>query len=205
LRYSTGVPVRVSGIVCLASLTPFFFQNTFFHDGTFLFFGFVAIAFASAFFASRRTRYLYLSLASAAYSYFAQPAGIGFVIGYTSVFALFALYDRRQIKHVVAAIAFFLVSLASFSTFQKWSLRHDGSPAVTSQLGRVLFFNEYILGSPYGGFTGVAADELRRRLVDSLEVPHLTKLAHIFRQDLGIRQASIKMFLVSTRAVQLSW
>ena len=44
----------IAGIVCLASLTPFFFQNTFFHDGACLFFGFLSIAFASAFFAVSR-------------------------------------------------------------------------------------------------------------------------------------------------------
>ena len=160
-----------SGIVCLASLTPFFFQNTFFHDGTFLFFGFVATAFASTFFARGRPRYLYLSLACAMFSYFTQPAGIGFVIGYVGAFSLFALYDRRQLKHAVLAIGICLTLVASFSAFQKWSLRQDGLPVVTSAYGRKVFFSEYLQGSPYVGFAGAAADKLRHELVDYFGSP----------------------------------
>lgn len=161
----------VAGIVCLASLTPFFFEDMFYHDGTALFFGFLAAAFASFFFATRHSRYIYLSVASATFVYFVQPAMVGCVIGYAVVFALFAVSDRRQIKHAAAAFGIFVVSIVAFSTFQTWTLHRDGSTAPTEQLGTRLFFNEYLLGTPYGRFTGAAADDLRNQLVRFFRSP----------------------------------
>jgi hypothetical protein len=159
----------VACIVCLVSLTPFFFQNTFFHDGTGLFFGFLSTAFASMFFGVRRPRYIYLSTASATFAYFAQPAVIGFVIAYGGAFAVFALYHSRQLKHVAVAFGIFAASIVGFSNFQKWSLRQQGSNSLSSQLGRRLFFNEYLEGTPYGQFEGAAADKLRDELIRFFE------------------------------------
>jgi hypothetical protein len=154
----------VAGIVCLASLTPFFFQNKFYHDGTGLFFGFLSIAFASIFFTGRCARYIYLSLASATFAYFVQPAMIGFVIGCAGAFTFFALYDRQQLKHVVAALGILVALVVASSALQKWSLRHDGSTALGEQLGRRLFSNVYLEGMPYGKLRGAAADKLRAEL-----------------------------------------
>jgi hypothetical protein len=155
----------LAGIVCLCSLTPFFFETMFYHDGTCLFFGFLAIALASAFFDSRRPVYIYLSLVSATFAYFAQPAVLGFVIGCAGAFAIFALRDRRQLKHVAAALGIFLAAVVGSAAAQKWSLRQQGSTVVPEQMGRRLFFNVYLEGAPYEKLSGVAAERLRNRLI----------------------------------------
>jgi len=154
-----------SGIVCLASLTPFYFQNTFFHDETSLFFGFLSIVFASHFFHFRRERYIYLSSASAIFAYLAQPAVIGFFAACWGAFLLLSFYERRHFKHVLVALGIFAVTISGLKAFEKLSMRRDHLVSQPSQLGRQIFFNEYILGSPSTKFDGVAADRLRTALV----------------------------------------
>ena len=161
----------VSGIVCLASLTPFFFQNTFFHDETSLFFGFLSLAFASHFFQSRRERYIYLSSASAIVAYLAQPAVIGFFAACWGAFLLLAFYERRHFKHVLIVLGIFAVAISGVKAFEKLSMRREHLVSQPSQLGRQIFFNEYILGSPSAKFEGVAADRLRTALVHLFENP----------------------------------
>ena len=166
----------VAGIVCLASLTPFFFQNMFYHDGPSLFFGFLSITLASIFFSLRRPRYIYLSLASATFAYFIRPGMVGFVIGCASAFALFALLKRRHLTHVVAAFGLVVAWIAIASAAQQWSLRRDGgSPAAAEQLGWRLFNNIYIQGATYAKFEGPAADELRRELLRVFTSPAIRK------------------------------
>ena len=154
-----------SGIVCLASLTPFFFQNTFFHDETGLFFGFLSLAFASHFFCSRRDRYIYLSSASAIFAYLAQPAIIGFFAACLGGFSLLSFYERRHFKHVLLVLGIFAITISGVKAFEKLSMRRDHLVSQPSQLGRQIFFNEYILGSPSTKFDGVAADRFRAALV----------------------------------------
>jgi hypothetical protein len=157
----------VAGVLCLASLTPFFFQNVFYHDGACLFFGFLAITFAAGWFARQKLIYLYLSLGSAAFAYLVQPAVIGFIVGCAGAFLIFALSRGRQLKHVGAALAIVAAIVAAVSVFHSWSLRQSGSQ-VHSLLGRQLFLNAYLRSGPYGGFdaTGSAAQALRRKLID---------------------------------------
>lgn len=161
----------VAGIVCLASLTPFFFENTFFHDGTCLFFAFLSLTLASIFFATAQSRYIHLSAASATFAYFAQPGAIGFLAGCLCGFGLYGLFDRRQLKHVGAAVGIFAALVVGFSTFQHWALRKEGSPLRAEQLGRRLFFDEYLEGSPYGGFAGPAAEQLKHAIVEFFASP----------------------------------
>jgi hypothetical protein len=149
-----------TGVVCLGSLAPFFFQNMLYHDGPSLFFGFLALALASAFFADRRPALIYLSIASATYAYFVQPAMIGFLVGCAGTFALFSLLERRLIKHVVLAIALFAATLAGSTAAQRWALGH-----ASGQLGMRLFFNVYLQGSPIAKFEGWYADAFRADLV----------------------------------------
>jgi hypothetical protein len=187
LAFKTFAPFNrnagiAAGIVCLASLTPFFFQNTFFHDGTSLFFGFLSITFASIFFAVRRPRFIYLSLVSAAFAYFVQQAEIGFVAGTTGAFALFALYDRPQRKHVAAALGIFLASVGGFSAFQKLSSQQDAFAGI---IGRRLLFNEYLLGSLHEQFAGAAADQLRAELVRYYGRPWSGEFSAYIKSRLG--------------------
>ena len=151
-----------AGFVCLVTLTPFFFQNTFFHEEMFLFFGFLSIALASLFFANRRPKFIYFSLASASIAYFTQPAVIGFVVGCAGAFTLFVLYHRMTLKHVAAALGIFIVLTIAFSKLQ--DLRHHVHRA---HIGRQLFFNTYLRSAPYGGFdiSTPAGAELRRQLL----------------------------------------
>jgi hypothetical protein len=150
----------LAGLICLGSLTPFFFENFFYHDGTSLFFAFVALALASAFFASRRPRYIYLSVAGATLAYFAQPALIGFVIGCGGAFAVFSLSDRRQLKHVALAIGLFAVAVIGSSLLQDWTMGR-----APEQMGERLFYNVYLEGGPAARFSGPAADKLRSALI----------------------------------------
>ena len=170
LAFRTFAPLdRKIGVaaatVSLASLTPFFFQNTFFHDGLSLFLGFLSITFASMFFHFQRSRYIHLSSASAMCAYLTQPAVIGFFLGCWGAFMLFALRDRRQIKHVLAALGIFAATIFCVSTFEKWSMREDHLADSPSLLGRQIFYNEYLRGAPNASFSGSAADELRAALV----------------------------------------
>lgn len=176
LAFKTFAPFdRKAGIaaavICLASLTPFFFQNTFFHDGASLFFGLLSTTFASMFFHFHRPRYIYFSAASAMYAYLTQPAAIGFFLGCWGAFALFAFHDRSQIKHVLAVMAIFAATAFGVGKFEIWAMRDDGLARSPSFLGRQIFFNEYLRGSPYAKFNGLAADRLRAALVTVFEDP----------------------------------
>jgi hypothetical protein len=164
-----------AGVVCLASLTPFFFENTFFHDGSSLFFGFLSITFASIFFATQQSRCIYLSGASATFAYFVQPGAIGFFAASVCVFSLYGLLDRRQVKHVLASVGICAALIVGFSTYQQWAVHRGGSSLESEQLGRRLFFNEYLQGSPYGELSGPAADQLRRALIEFFGSPSFQK------------------------------
>jgi hypothetical protein len=147
-------------LICLASLTPFFFENFFYHDGTGLFFAFAALALASAFFASRQARYIYLCVASATLAYFAQPALIGFVIGCAGAFAVFSLWESGLLKHVAMAVGLFAVAVIGSSLLQNWRMGR-----VPEQFGQRLFYNVYLEGGPVAKFSGPAADKLRSELI----------------------------------------
>jgi hypothetical protein len=157
----------VAGVLCLASLTPFFFQNVFYHDGACLFFGFLAISFAADWFARQKLLYLYLSLGSAAFAYLIQPAVMGFIVGCAGAFLIFALPRGRQLMQVGTAFAVVAAIMVAVFVFHDWSLRQSGSQ-VHSLLGRQLFLNAYLRSGPNGGFdaTGSAARALRQKLID---------------------------------------
>jgi hypothetical protein len=87
------------------------------------------------------------------------------MIGCASALVLSAFFDRRQIKHVLVALAIAGATLATASSYVKWSLHHDGSMKVPEQFGRRLFFNVYLEGGPYARFEGPAADTLRSELI----------------------------------------
>jgi hypothetical protein len=156
----------VAGAVCLASLTPYYFQNEFFHDGTCLFFGLLSIALASMFFHFHNARYIYLSISSATYAYLVQPAAIGFFVASWATFMLFSFFERSKAKHVLAASAIFAATAFGVSAFEKSAMRHYSLTQPPSQLGRQIFFNEYLRGARYAKFRGPAADDLRNALVD---------------------------------------
>jgi hypothetical protein len=159
----------LAGVVCLASLTPFFFQNEFYHDGACLFFGFLSVTFAAYAFATHKPVYQYLSLISAAFAYLVLPVVIGFFIGCAAALMVWALYSRVPLTHFIESLCLSLAVMIGVSLFQTWSLRKYSGPNTTTSLnGRLLFHNEYLQSAPFGGFdvAGGAGEELRRRLVD---------------------------------------
>jgi hypothetical protein len=159
-RFDRGAGIA-AGVVCLVSLAPFFFQNFLYHDEPSLFFGFVSLAFASAFFASRRPMFIYFCIASAAWAYFAQPGVIGFLVGCAAAFALFSLFNRQVIKHVIAALALLSVTYVGSLALQEWKM---GRPP-DQGLGARLFLNTYLEGGALAKFEGRFADQLRADLI----------------------------------------
>ncbi len=160
-----------SAVICLASLTPFFFENTFFHDQTCLFFGLTSLTFASQFFHSRASRYIYLSAACSIYAYLAQPAVIGFFAACLGAFTLFALGNRKQVKHVCIVAGLFVAVVVGIKAFEKSSMRHEHAIPAPSALGRQMFFNVYVRAAPYAKLHGVAADRLQMAFIHFFENP----------------------------------
>ena len=160
-----------AGLTCLASLTPYFFENTFFHDETSLFFGLLALTFASVFFRLRETKYIYLSSLCAIYAYLAQPAVIGFFVSCFGAFVLLAASNRRLIKHVLIILAIFGIIVGGVKRFEISSMHHRNLISQASQLGRQIFFNEYVRASPYTPFTGFASMKLQETLVNLFKAP----------------------------------
>ena len=160
-----------AGLTCLVSLTPYFFENTFFHDETSLFFGLLALTFASAFFRLRETKYIYLSSLCAIYAFLAQPAVIGFFVSCFGAIILRAFRDRSVIKHVFITLAIFGIIVIGVKKFEISSMRHRNLISEASQLGRQIFFNEYVRASSNAPFTGLSADRLRTALVNVFKAP----------------------------------
>src|SRR6185437_2601974 len=160
-----------AGLTCLVSLTPYFFENTFFHDETSLFFGLLALTFASAFFRLRETKYIYLSSLCAIYAFLAQPAVIGFFVSCFGAIILRAFRDRSVIKHVFITLAIFGIIVIGVKKFEISSMRHRNLISEASQLGRQIFFNEYVRASSNAPFTGLAANRLRTALVNVFKAP----------------------------------
>jgi hypothetical protein len=150
--------------VCLLSLTPFLFEDMFYHDGTFIFCGLLCSSFAAAFFSTGKGRYVYLSLASAVFAYWAQAAMVGFLVAYVGAFAAYAMSNRGQWKHVALAIGMVVALTGAEAAWEEQALGVKGQ--VGGESGRQLFYHEYLRGVPIVPFAGPAFTALHNALVD---------------------------------------
>ena len=150
--------------MCLLSLTPFLFENMFYHDGTFIFCGLLCSSFAAAFFSTGKGRYVYLSLASAVFAYWAQAAMVGFLVAYVGAFTAYAMSNRGQWKHVALAIGIVVALTGAEAAWEERALGVRGQ--VGGESGRQLFYHEYLRGVPIVPFAGPAFTVLHNALVD---------------------------------------
>jgi hypothetical protein len=132
--------------VCLCSLTSFFFQNTLYPDGTYLFFVFAALYFLGRSIVAGKQGGVYLCFACLGCACFLRPAGVALVAAFAVLVLI--LYRRWIPQLVVSLVALALVG-GGFNYFERVSL---GGATLRGMSGRQLFLNAYLRSADSGGF-----------------------------------------------------
>jgi hypothetical protein len=155
LVYKTFAPFGlwigiVAAAVCLSSLTPVFFQNTFYPDAAYLFFTFAAVYCITRFAVSRKPQFIYWCFASLAFAFFLRPAAIALLVTFT---ILLVLWYRRYAPYVFVSAIAVVASTFAFGQIENWTFSRQNSTSVArSMVGRQLFLNAYLRSAPFGGF-----------------------------------------------------